>query len=94
MVSLLTQGGANIDLRNAQWWTALHFAASSKWASTALVDVLLKNGVSVAGVDKQGLTAWEVAQKCGNHLTAEKIEAFVNQGISQPLVINEINTER
>jgi ankyrin repeat protein len=78
MVSLLLQSGANINLATEQGLTALHFAAISKHASTALLERLLTNGALVNAVDKDDLTALEMAQRHGNFLIADRIESFVN----------------
>lgn len=81
MVKLLVKAGCNINLKNKEGITALHFASSLE--KKVLVSSLLKNGADLGVKDKNGLLAID---KCFNEEIHELFEQHEQRLRSQKII--------
>jgi ankyrin repeat protein len=63
MARLLIQRGADVNHVDKKGMTPLLYAASIDFGDSAMIDLLLKSGASVAVRSKEGLTALDLARK-------------------------------
>lgn len=79
-VSILLNGGADVDARQAQGKTALMNAAMWGWVET--VDLLLQHGATVDAVDDRGKTALLWSQEVSQGGKVDIVRALLRFGAS------------
>ena len=69
---MLIEKGADVDAKNNDGGTALHWAALNEHIDIA--KILIENGANINAKDKDGETALEIAIRFDHHQIAELIE--------------------
>ncbi len=69
LASFLISRGADLNARDVNGFTPLHFSAISAWQPG--VDLLLRSGADPEIVDLRGRTAWEASTDSNIHFTPE-----------------------